>query len=137
MSFLSIIALASYANVTRNTTFPAALGHGVNTTELHRMYSGQLFKPNYPRNVCASLIEMGNCLNITNQLTAARSVCQNGPVCIQINNDVAPAELLVDVNLLRSNFAIPYQIQTDVRKFGAINPSHLLIKMLIKIQMVQ
>ena len=127
MSFLSIVALASSMNVTSNATFPASLGHGVNKTELQQMFHGHLFNPNYASEMCTTLIEVDKCSHIMNEILAAHSLCQKGPVCIQIKEHMTPAELLVDVNMLRSNFIIPDRIKAKVRKLGVTDPSHLTI----------
>jgi hypothetical protein len=127
MSFLSIVALASSINVTSNATFPAAPGHAVNTKKLQQMFHGSLFNPHYPPQMCTTSIKMDTCAQVMNKTLDAHALCRKGPVCMQIKEPMRPAELLVDIDLLRSNFVIPYSMKTHLRKLGVIDSSHTII----------
>jgi hypothetical protein len=127
MSFLSTIALASYINGTSNVAFPVSLDHGVDISELHSMFSGQLFNPKYPPGLCTSSIHIDDCSGIMDATISARSLCEKGPVCIYINQHIRPAELLVDITLIRSQFTIPDRLKIETSKVGVYDPRYITI----------
>jgi hypothetical protein len=116
MSFNTLVAIASFYRLTLNATFPEKLSHSPDLLEVAKFFNGDVFRSRFANVNCAHRFD-ANAHTMPKTVEKARSLCAVGrPICINITEEVPPAEVLVDMVNYRRNFAIPEGTAAALRK---------------------
>jgi len=106
MSNNSLIAVSTFFQVTLNASFPEALGHASNPSEMSAFFHGDVFQARFKSGICTETFDV-RVLSMTDIMIKAKQMCSIGPVCLNLLEPLPPSEALIDVPGYRSNFAVP------------------------------